>query len=615
MKRQFFLALLVGAAGLFAACQLDEKQPADVGGGDGETYYSITIGSVTYNGDDESGIAEGAVVSPSAVRAGKGDRFTLTVVPPEASVVEAGGEQVYHWRVDGVYGAYTSKEGKTIPVGGKSKDGIWEFTMPEANLTINVAFTTKPLDETNAYLAWLGSDKGELVPNFSKDTEAYSLLIPHDAEDFRINAWAENPYLDPSITLGGGGDSDDKASDQYTITVTPTEGTSKTYQITVIRLPDLSLKTFEIVHRDGFKRVLAPRDTQPPVYIPYTEGLTVVADANDDGADVTIDSENPVLTADTTSYKEVTVTVSKPVEALDAIKDKEYTEKEYKLSLRYSAVDLKPLASGGYVNFLPVAGTEGVYYEVHTFLESDTLSFTDTPNLIADILVVGGGGGAGGSSSKDSGGGGGGGGVVYGQGVSLTDKSTLVEVGSGGIGGSGSGYDYVAASMGVTGGDSRFGDNVTAFGGGGGGGAMGNERRGQAGNPGGSGGGGGCGYKTNNKEYGGDGGAATKGNAPTDEGWSLYGNPGGSADNVPADGAVGGSADFKSDISGTELEYGKGGVADLSSSKGADITGMGGSNGGNSNSGIIDGGAGGSGVVIVRFPHPGNEASLEDGGN
>jgi hypothetical protein len=126
-----------------------------------------------------------------------------------------------------------------------------------------------------------------------------------------------------------------------------------------------------------------------------------------------------------------------------------------------------PLAKGGDVSFMP-GETPDVCYEIHTFKESNALSFKDTAktSIEADVLVVVGGGGAAGaigSNGQDMGGGAGAGGLWYEGGLTLplTDGSVTVTVGKGGVGG--------ASARGGDGGASSIGAILTVPGGGGGG--------------------------------------------------------------------------------------------------------------------------------------------------
>ena len=298
-----------------------------------------------------------------------------------------------------------------------------------------------------------------------------------------------------------------------------------------------------------------------------------------------------------------------------------------------------PLATGGFVDIVKIGSDE---FCVHTFDDPFTPTHTFTvvaTTLDVEYFVVGGGGGGGGTL----GGGGGAGGIRY-SAFDLMDTSDLskprtltlgagdqvVTVGSAGAGGVG--------GPGGDGGSSSFGD-VVALGGGGGGNAD------QAGRDGGSGGGGGGGATP---------GAGGAGDPATSSVQGLAGGAGattlaGGGGGFNSGGRDGGSGSFDGDGgSGFELRdfsiegrllfaagggggaqggaAGAGGGLFLGSTdprgggQGADScqlnpnslsspnTGSGGGGGG-ADSGTLDGqecrgGAGGSGIVIVRYPAP-----------
>lgn len=284
--------------------------------------------------------------------------------------------------------------------------------------------------------------------------------------------------------------------------------------------------------------------------------------------------------------------------------------------------NLYGIASGGPKAFGgDTVTTDGTYY-YHTFRSSGT--FTPTQALSVDYLVVAGGGGGG---DKLAGGGGGAGGLrstvtATGGGGSIESALSLtastnytVTVGAGGAGG--------ASTKGVNGSDSVFG-TITSLGGGGGGGwdVL-------TGSSGGSGGGaegqnanGGSG--TSGQGYAGGYGAA---------GVSESGGGGGGAGAAGANGVANANAGNGGNgvavsISGSSVTYaGGGGGAAASSSYSGGTGGTGG--GGNGGAGVSEntlptngtanlgggggggagyststqpGGAGGSGIVIVRYP-------------
>lgn len=178
-------------------------------------------------------------------------------------------------------------------------------------------------------------------------------------------------------------------------------------------------------------------------------------------------------------------------------------------------------ATGGYVY------SDSTYW-YHSFPFSST--FTPNQSITADILVVAGGGGGGNGGDRGAGGGGAGGLLAF-TSQALTATNYTVTVGSGGAG-INAGY----TTNGIQGNNSQFGALTAAVGGGGGGcegGAL------QAGDSGGSGGGGGA--SSTSRGLGGSG-TSGQGNAGGNGSWNSgvasdsNGGGGGGA------GAVGGAA-------------------------------------------------------------------------
>jgi hypothetical protein len=278
-----------------------------------------------------------------------------------------------------------------------------------------------------------------------------------------------------------------------------------------------------------------------------------------------------------------------------------------------------PKATGG-----DVITTDGTYW-YHAFKNSGL--FDVKQSLTADVLVVAGGGGGGGVYGNQGAGGGGAGGIFYATSQSLTVSTHSVTVGAGGVGGVGgnlNGGGYL--NPGTNGFNSTFGSLTAAVGGGGGGG-------GSVGSNGGSGGGGinfslaggsstqtgtgGTGYgnaggtgQGSVNQFGGSGGGA--GAAGTGGGaggvglntWSSWA----SATGTGSSGFYAGGGGTSSSGSTTAGGSGGGGAA-ASSTSGVNATAgtlhTGGGGGGvynNSTSANATGGAGGSGIVIVRYP-------------
>jgi hypothetical protein len=287
----------------------------------------------------------------------------------------------------------------------------------------------------------------------------------------------------------------------------------------------------------------------------------------------------------------------------------------YGLSALGTSPTIAPKASGG-----NIVANDGTYW-YHAFLTSGT--FTPLATLSCESIVVAGGGGGGNGSG--GGGGGGAGGLVYTASNSLTASAYAVTVGAGGAGGIGG-----TANLGGTSGANSILNAVTATGGGGGGAGS------ATGKNGGSGGGsqwgvvavGGLGISGQGNNGGG-----------SDQNFSNYGGGGGggagavggnSVDNVRAgSGGIGssvysswGSATTTGILSSTLYYYaggggsgsndgggggpgaggigggGAGGNSTTTSTAGTANTGGGGGGGGSS---YRVGGAGGSGIVIIRY--------------
>lgn len=284
--------------------------------------------------------------------------------------------------------------------------------------------------------------------------------------------------------------------------------------------------------------------------------------------------------------------------------------------------------TGGTITYLDASGlnprSSPPYddgYVVHKFTNSGSLTIPVAATN-ASLLVVGGGGGGGGGGN--GGGGGGAGGLIYygpespRLGASypiLAGTNYTVIVGSGGAGG----VDVVGtASSGGNGNNSSFGfsgGTLTALGGGGGGGNAGGSQP-QAGKNGGSGGGG---AYTNSSVM--SPGSATQPGSSS----GGYGNSGGT--NGYCGGGGGAGSVGSAANGGTGLLYTISGSAQFYAGGGSGAGGTGGSGvGGSSNgsdpygtpeqAGVANtgsggagtwasavGGAGGSGIVIIKYPY------------
>ena len=251
-------------------------------------------------------------------------------------------------------------------------------------------------------------------------------------------------------------------------------------------------------------------------------------------------------------------------------------------------------------------------------LSLDAANSSKSTLSTVEVLVVAGGGGGG----SWHGGGGGGGGLIYSSAVSVTPGSAAtVTVGAGGAGG-GNTNAGTSPNGGGNGGNSVF-SSLTAIGGGGGGSYSNN------GSSGGSGGAGtnwsvsatggsatsGQGFAggSNNGEinYGGGGGGAggtAKGLSNNSGGDGLPYNISGIQTYYSGGGGAGTYPGYQNDTSYGYGGLGGGGNGGNGPHGGGTTPGNGSSNTGGGGGGVADlykiGGAGGSGIVIVRYPGP-----------
>lgn len=217
-----------------------------------------------------------------------------------------------------------------------------------------------------------------------------------------------------------------------------------------------------------------------------------------------------------------------------------------------------------------------------------------------DVLLVGGGGGGGGTFDTAAAGGGGGGGVEELFNEAVTGGSSVsITIGSGGSGGAGASGSY--GNPGGDGGATSFG-NVSVAGGGGG---AGGRTSGRAGASGGGGGGRATSYVggAGTPGIGNNGGKNNSGDHKGAGGGGGAGSPGGNATSTT--GAAGG-AGINSTIDTTAVLYGAGGGGasynvTRTGSNGSANTGKGGDGAGCGSSCGRNGGAGGSGIVVVRY--------------
>jgi hypothetical protein len=303
------------------------------------------------------------------------------------------------------------------------------------------------------------------------------------------------------------------------------------------------------------------------------------------------------------------------------------------------------LPSGGTIN---IFSSNNISYRAHVFTSSGTFTVNSSLTTSAEVLVVAGGGAGGGGI----GGGGGGGGVIYMPSVNLTPTSYSITVGNGGVPAvygatSGSGQDSSAfGALAKGGGGSGVHDTGDGLSGGSGGGAASNNARlNVGGSASGSSLGGNTGTiygnlggnmlvaRTGTQTAAAGGGGA--GSAAADTNSNTIQTSPGNANGKGGDGVLnsilgtayywggggGGGAYFNGYAGDGGLGGGGGGSCSggsgptsgggsaLNSGSGAAIDANGGAGGTNTGGGggggswqFTSGGAGGSGIVIIRYP-------------
>ena len=298
------------------------------------------------------------------------------------------------------------------------------------------------------------------------------------------------------------------------------------------------------------------------------------------GLSVTVGGE----AASITNVTGTQITAAAPAIGTDGARDVTVTNTATGSATKSSGFTYKPFATGGSVTY-PTG------YIVHTFTSGG--SFTPNFSGTVEVLVVaGGGGGGGGTNGGHLGGGGGAGGMVVNPSFAVTGQIYAISVGGGGAGSTGA-----SGTTGGSGGNSVFA-TLTALGGGGGGPTL-------VGN-GAAGGSGGGGSRHDNNNAGGarlqpgsaSGGLGNAGGhtGPTSTGQAGGGGSGGAGQTGDSGGA--GGPGTESSISGAPVTYAAGGGGGNNVAPSAN-TGNGGGGGGNSSNGQ----AGGSGIVIIRYPN------------
>jgi hypothetical protein len=250
--------------------------------------------------------------------------------------------------------------------------------------------------------------------------------------------------------------------------------------------------------------------------------------------------------------------------------------------------EVLPVSGGSQTNFYSVGGSR---WAAHVFTQNGTLVVSKSVD-VEYLIVAGGGGGASTVNNIDrAGGGGGAGGLLQGS-TNLFPLTTNVVVGAGGSGG--------VNGAGSNGGNSSaFG--LTAIGGGGG-----SNAGTTAGKSGGSGGGGG---NSNPTPPAGGSGTPGQGNAGATGSAGTRGGGGGGAGTAGV--LMTGGAGLTNSITGSVVTYAAGGNGGSTAARVSATPAAADANTGNGGLGIspsvingYNGGAGGSGIVVIKYELP-----------
>jgi hypothetical protein len=400
--------------------------------------------------------------------------------------------------------------------------------------------------------------------------------------------------------------------------------TIRSYELSysIKEINDNTLQITKIINQEGQAWLADPKRQYPiAIDLVIDNADAAVNWVSSDPANTSVSQETSLKHSGTGSVKVQTTSGSLPL-------DVDLFEYDSDHAARASAATNTISATGGTITY-----SGG--YTIHTFTSSGTFTVSSGSDDV-EVLVVGGGGSGGNYSTTNANGGGGGGGVIHNTAYAVTPTGYTVTVGNGGAA-----IPNATNSRGNTGENSVFG-TLTALGGGGGG-----STGSGAGRDGGSGGGG-----TNNYTGGSASQPGGYANAGGTTGITWTGSGGGGAGSVGVPGANtttggNGGTGYISSISGTTKYYaGGGGGGGNSSERAGDgfdgggrgtgttsyyaynvytdevnsntrgsgiptaIANTGGGGGAGSywapNGGWSTGsGAGGSGIVIVRYPTTG----------
>lgn len=464
-----------------------------------------------------------------------------------------------------------------------STTGLAEYYTGTAFKTIDTPPTISSLDVTEVD-SQAGGNQTIVITGNNFQSGAIVTFVGASGTDFNASTVTVDSVT--QITAVSPKASFLNAQEPYGVKVSNTNGLSGTLsnQINVDSSPSWNTSSGTIAtiqdEATGTHATVSATDPDGDT-VSYSETTSVLS-----GAGLTLNSSTGAITGDPTDVaSDTTYNFTLRATANSKTADRNFT----------IVVQPTPIATGGTV-------TTSGSYTYHTFLSTGSFVLGSTAKTIEYLMVAGGGGGG-----YYAGAGGGAGGLIQSSFSGTTNTTYTITVGNGGAGiptSNGNSVNY-----GVNGQNSQIAGSglstIIAYGGGGGAGGLGTNREGRDGGS----GGGGCSYGTG--DYGGGSGVAGQGN---DGGYQANAGGGGGGAGSAASGVNGGtglqySTWATATSTGDNGYYASGGSGypngTSSDGGGGDYStntnALANTGGGGRGDGETVGGAGGSGIIIVRY--------------
>jgi len=464
-----------------------------------------------------------------------------------------------------------------------STTGLAEYYTGTVFKSIDSPPTVTSLDVTEVD-SQAGGNQTIVITGSNFGSGATVVFVGASGTDFNASTVTVNSST--QITAVAAKSSFLNAQEPYGVKVSNTTGLSGTLssQINVDSSPSWSTSSGTIAtiqdEATGTHATVSATDPDGDT-VSYSETTSVLS-----GAGLTLNSSTGAITGDPTDVNsDTTYNFTLRATANSKTADRNFT----------IVVQPTPIATGGTV-------TTSGSYTYHTFTSTGSFVLGSTAKTIEYLIVGGGGGGA-----YYAGAGGGAGGLIQSSFSGTANTTYTMTVGNGGAGIPSSNGN--AVNHGYTGQNSQIAGSglstIIAYGGGGGAGGLGSGRTGQNGGS----GGGGCSYGTG--DYAGGSGTSGQGN---DGGYQANAGGGGGGAGSAASGVNGGTglqySTWATATSTGENGYyasGGSGYPNGTSSDGgggdysAPTNPIANTGGGGRGDGGTTNGAGGSGVVIVRY--------------